>query len=158
MTRKSTKVVYDLDLSLRRTLLLSKLKTSLQLEPNEVEFLRRISITVDAPKTYSLRAGAPRPRYTDACIDALASRTDLYKLRSVLVGTVTIDFLFKDNVSLVSRLNLLSRINGAIGFGFVRGESYSIVAENVVFGTKVRPVRLKPSSRKPLLISMSRIN
>jgi len=156
--RRSTKVVYDVDRSLRKALGLSKLKTSLQLEPNEIEVLRRVSISIVSPKIYALRAGAPRPRYVDACIDALASRSDLHKINSVLVGTVTIDLVFKDNVSLMARLNLLNKINGSFGFGAVRGESYSIVSENVVFGARIRPIRLKPPRAKPLLISMSRIN
>jgi hypothetical protein len=87
----------------------------------------------------------------------LAARTDLYKLRSVLVGTVAIDFVFKDNVSLLARLSLLNKINGSLGFGVVRGESYSIVSENVVFGAGVRPVKLKPPGARPLLVSMSQV-
>jgi hypothetical protein len=153
----STTVVYDVDRSLRRSLALSRLKTSLQLEPNEVEFLRRVSITVDSPRIYSLGVNSPRPRYIEACTDALAARPDLYKLRSVLVGTVAIDFVFKDNVSLLARLGLLNKINGSLGFGVVRGESYSIVSENVVFGARVRPIRLKPPVTKPLLVSMSQV-
>ncbi len=101
---------------------------------------------------------APRRHYVDACIDALASRPDLYKLRSMLVGTVSIDFTFKENVSLLARMGLLGKISGSLGFGAVRGESYSIVAENVVFGAKVRPVKLHPRRAKPpLLVSMSAI-
>jgi hypothetical protein len=157
-SRKSTKVVYGFDRSLRKTLGLSKLKDSLQLEPNEVEYLKRVSIAVDSPKIYTLRAGAPRPRYVQACIDALASRSDLQRINSVLVGTVSIDFIFKENVSALARFSLLNKVNGSLGFGAVRGESYSIVSENVVFGTKLRPVRLKPSRSKPLLVSMIRIN
>jgi hypothetical protein len=155
--RKSTTVVYDSDLSFRRAFLLSKLKTSLQLEPNEVEFLRRVSITIDSPRIYSMGTGALRPRYVAACTDALASRPDLYMLRSVLVGTVAIDFVFKDNISLLARLSLLNKINGSLGFGVVRGESYSIISENVVFGARVQPVNLKPPSPKPLLVSMSEV-
>jgi hypothetical protein len=155
LERKSTTVVYDFDISLRRALALSRLKTSLQLEPNEVEFIRRVSITIDSPRIYSLGIGAPPPRYVTACTNALASRPDLYKLRSVLVGTVSIDFVFKENLSLMARLSLLNKINGSLGFGVVRGESYSIVSENVVFGAKVRPVRLKPLGTKPMLVSMS---
>lgn len=153
--RKSTTVVYDSDFSLRRAFLLSKLKTSLQLEPNEVEFLRRVSITIDSPRIYSVGTGGLRPHYVEACTNALASRPDLYMLRSVLVGTVAIDFVFKENVSLLARLSLLNKINGSLGFGAVRGESYSIISENVVFGARVRPVNLKPPSPKPLLVSMS---
>jgi hypothetical protein len=155
---KSTTVVYDFDISLRRALALSKLKTSLQLEPNEIEFLQRVSITIDSPRIYSLRKGGPRPRYVEACTDALASRSDLYKLRSVLVGTVAIDFVFKENVSLLARLGLLNKINASLGFGAVRGESYSIVSENAVFGARVRPIKLKRPGLKPLLVSMSRVN
>jgi hypothetical protein len=155
--RQSTKVVYDFDLSLRRALALSKLKTSLQLEPNEIELIRRVSITIDSPKIYSLGINGPQPRYVGACTDALAARSDLYKLRSVLVGTVAIDFVFKDNVSLLARLSLLNKINGSLGFGVVRGESYSIVSENVVFGARVRPVKLKPPAARPLLVSMSQV-
>jgi hypothetical protein len=156
--RRSIKVVYDFDVSLRRGLALSKLKASLRLEPNEIEFLRRVSITVDSPRIYSLRMGSPRPRYVEACTDALASRSDLFKLGSVLVGTVSIDLVFKENVSVLARLNLLNKINGSLGFGAVRGESYSIISENVVFGAKVRPIKLTPPATKQLLISMSRVN
>jgi hypothetical protein len=155
---KSTTIVYDVDFSLRRALALSKLKTSLQLEHNEVEFLRRVSITIDSPRIYSLRMDGPRPRYVAACTDALASRPDLYRLRSVLVGTVAIDFVFKDNVGVFARLNLLNKVSGSIGAGVVRGESYSIVSENVVFGAAVRPVKLRPPNSKPLLVSMSGVN
>jgi hypothetical protein len=151
-------VVYDIDRSLRRALGLSKLKTSLQLEPNEIEYLRRVSISIDSPKIYALRADEPRPRYVDACIDALASRSDLHQINSVLVGTVTIDFAFKENVSALARLSLLNKVSGSVGFGAVRGESYSIVSENVVFGTRLRPVKLRPPRAKPLLVSMIRIN
>jgi hypothetical protein len=157
-TRKSVKVVYGYDRSLRKALGLSKLKTSLQLEPNEIEVLRRVAISIDAPKIYALGAGAARPRYVQACIDALAPRSDLQKINSVLVGTVTIDVVFKDNVSALARLSLLNKINGSAGFGAVRGESYSIVSENVVFGTRLRPVRLGPTRAKPLLVSMVRTN
>jgi hypothetical protein len=157
-SRKSTRVVYGFDRSLRKTLGLSKLKDSLQLEPNEVEYLKRVSIAVDSPKIYTLRAGAPRPRYVQACLDALASRSDLQKINSVLVGTVTMDFIFKENVSALAKFSLLNKVNGSLGFGAVRGESYSIVSENVVFGTRLRPVRLKPQRGKPLLVSMIRIN
>jgi hypothetical protein len=156
--RRSVKVVYDVDRSLRKALGLSKLKTSLQLEPNEIEVLRRVSISIESPTIYALRAGGPRPRYVQACIDALAARSDLHKINSVLVGTVRMDFVFKENVSLLVRLNLLNKINGSAGFGAVRGESYSIVSENVVFGTRLRPVRLKRPSAKPLLVSMIRVN
>ncbi len=155
---RSSRVVYDVDHSLRRALGLAKLKTSLQLEPNEIEYLRRVSISIDSPKVYALRAGAPRPRYVEACIDALASRSDLHKINSVLVGTVKIDFVFKENVSALARLNLLNKVNGSLGFGAVRGESYSIVSENVVFGTRIQPVRLKRPRAKPLLVSMIKIN
>jgi hypothetical protein len=156
--RKSVKVVYGFDRSLRKALGLSKLKTSLQLEPNEIEVLRRVAISIDSPKIYTLGAGGPRPRYVQACIDALASRSDLQKINSVLVGTVTIDLVFKDNVSALVRLSLLNKINGSAGFGAVRGESYSIVSENVVFGTRLRPVRLRPTRAKPLLVSIIRGN
>ena len=155
---RSTKVVYGFDRSLRKALGLSKLKASLELEPNEIEVLRQVSISVVAPKIYSLRPGAPRPRYVDACIDALAGRSDLHKIDSVLVGTVTMDFIFKENVGRLARLSLLSKVNGSLGFGAVRGESYSIVSENVVFGTRTRPFRPRASKPKPLLISMIRIN
>jgi hypothetical protein len=157
-TRKSVKVVYGFDRSLRKALRLSKLKTSLELEPNEIEILKRVAISIDSPKIYALGAGGPRPRYVQACIDALASRSDLQKINSVLVGTVTIDLVFKENVSALARLNLLGKINGSAGFGAVRGESYSIVSENVVFGTRIRPVKLRPPRAKPLLVSMIRAN
>ena len=58
-SRKSVKVVYDFDRSLRKALGLSKLKTSLQLEPNEIEVLRRVTISVDSPKIYSLARRRP---------------------------------------------------------------------------------------------------
>jgi hypothetical protein len=155
---RSTKVVYGFDRSLRKALGLSKLKASLELEPNEIEVLRRVSISVVAPKIYSLRPGAPRPRYVDACIDALAGRSDLHKIDSVLVGTVTMDFIFKENVGRLARLSLLSKVNGSLGFGAVRGESYSIVSENVVFGTRIRPFKPRSFKPKSLLISMITLN
>lgn len=155
--RKSIRVVYDLDLSLRKALALSKLKTTLQLEPNEVEYLKRVTISVDTPRVYAINASANRARYVDACIDAIASRPDLYKLSSVLVGTISIDFTFKENVSFLARAKLLGKINGSLGFGAVKGESYSIVAENVVFGARVRPIKLRRPVAKPMLVSMSSV-
>ena len=74
----------------------------------------------------------------------------------MLVGTVAIDFVFKDNVGVFARLNLLNKVSGSIGAGVVRGESYSIVSENVVFGASVRAVKLRPPEPKPLLVSMLR--
>src|ERR1700712_2226331 len=124
---KSTKIVYEVDHSLRKALGLSKLKASLQLEPNEVEYLRRVAISVDSPTIYALRPGTPAPRYIKACLDDLASRSDLHKINGVLVGTVKIDLLFKENVSAMARLSLLNKIGGSVGFGAMRGESYSIV-------------------------------
>jgi hypothetical protein len=57
-----------------------------------------------------------------------------------------------------ARLNLLNKVSGSIGAGVVRGESYSIVSENVVFGAVVRPVKLRLPNSKPLLVSMSGVN
>lgn len=139
--RNPVKVVYDFDLSLRRLLHLQKAKADLNLEENEIEFIRHVEIRVESPRTYSIRRGKPVPQYVKACVDAIMQRPGVHKLRSILVGNIYVDVFFKDNVSLMAKIAIANKINASFGFGLIQGESYTISGDNMVFGAKVARIR-----------------
>lgn len=142
VARASTSTVYEFDFSLRRLLSARKVKSDLKLEENEIEFLRRVTIDIANPRIYSFRRGQPPVAYLSACTDAIAHRPDLFKIRSIAVGDVRVGVEFKDNVSLLAKFALFNKIRTSFGFGYVQGDSYTLVGEHIVFG-----VRLAKSGR-----------
>ena len=139
--RNPVRVVYDFDLPLRRLLHVKKAKADLGLEENEIEFIRHMEIRIDSPRTYSLRRGRPVPQYVKACVDAIMQRPDAYKIRRILVGNVYVELFFKDNVSLITKWAIAGKVNASLGFGALRGESYTLSGDNMVFGASF--VRVK---------------
>jgi hypothetical protein len=139
--RAPVNVTYDFDLSLRRALHAQKAKADLQLEENEIETLRRVTIRIDSPRSFSLHGGRPVPHYLAACLSAIAGHPGLKKISSIIVGNVQVTLLFKNDVSLVAKFALMNKVQGAMGFGYVRGESYSLSADDVVFGARLVELR-----------------
>ena len=140
--RNSTLVVHDFDLSLRHALGLKKAKADLQLEPNEIELLRKVEIRIAAPKEYSLQR-TPKPDFVQSCLAAMAGRTDIKRIRAILVGDVSVKVLFKDNVGFLAKTALLGKLQSNFGFGFLNGTSQDMSAENVVFAARLGPVDRK---------------
>jgi hypothetical protein len=140
--RNATTVVHDFDLSLRHALGLKKAKADLQLEPNELEILRRVEIRISSPKEYSVQKGL-QPDYVQSCLAAMAGRTDIKRIRAILVGDVSIKVLFKDNVGFLAKTALLGKLQSNFGFGFLNGFSQDMSAENVVFAARLGPVDRK---------------
>jgi hypothetical protein len=136
--RASATVIHDFDLSLRRTLKLKKAKADLQLEPNEIEVLRRVEIRIAAPKEYVLRRGL-KPDYAQSCLAGMAGRTDLKRIRAILVGDVSIKVLFKDNVGFLQKSAVLNKLQWNLGFSFLSGSSADLSAANVVFAARLGP-------------------
>lgn len=139
--RSPTRVTYNFDLSLRRVLHLRKAKADLNLEENEIEVIRRVAIRIDSPRTYSIRGHASVPRHVKACIDAIMKRPGIQKIRSIIVGNVHVDVLFKDNASVMAKWSVANKINSSLGFGALKGESYTISGDNLVFGADLVRVR-----------------
>jgi len=139
--RNDAHAVYNLDLSARKVLGLKKAKADLNLEDNELEILRRVEITVSSARIYQLMYGQ-RPKFDAGCIDSIAGRPDLTKLRSVLAGDVHVKILFKDNASLIAKFAVANKIQGNLGFGYLQGMSQDYTATNMVFAAKVSPTRL----------------
>lgn len=140
-SRASTTVVYDFDFSVRRLLHLRKAKADLNLEENELEFVRHIAIRIDSPRTYSIRGRAPIPQYVKACVDAILKRPGIQKIRGIIVGNVRIEVLFKDNASLMAKWSVANKISSSLGVGVLNGESYTIIGDDLVFGADL--VRIK---------------
>jgi hypothetical protein len=140
--RTTTVVVHDFDLSLRHALGLKKAKADLQLEPNEIELLRKVEIRIASPKEYSVQK-TPKPDFVQSCLAAMTGRTDIKRIRAILVGDVSVKVLFKDNVSFLAKTALLGKLQSNFGFGFLNGVSQDMSAENVVFAA-----RLGPADRK----------
>jgi hypothetical protein len=137
--RPPATVVHDFDLSLRRALKLKKAKADLQLEPDELEVLRRVEIRIAAPKEYALRQGL-RPDYAQSCLDAMAGRTDVRRIRAVLVGDISIKILFKDNVGPLQKSAVLNKLQQNLGVSFLTGTSEDLVAQDVVFAARLGAV------------------
>jgi hypothetical protein len=135
-------VVHNFDLSLRRALHLQKAKADLQLEPNELEILRRIEIRITSPKEYVMQK-APKPDYVASCVAAMAGRTDAKRIRSILVGDVSVKVLFKDNVGPWEKTAVLNKLQTTLGVGFLTGVSQDLSATNVVFAARLGPVNRK---------------
>jgi hypothetical protein len=140
--RNATTVVHDFDLSLRHALGLKKAKADLQLEPNEIEILRKVEIRISSPKEYSVQKGL-RPDYVQSCLAAMTGRTDIKRIRAILVGDISVKVLFKDNVGFLAKTALLGKLQSNFGFGFLNGTSQDMSAENVVFATRLGPVDRK---------------
>ncbi len=141
-TRNSTTVVHDFDLSLRHALGLKKAKADLQLEPNEIEILRKVEIRISSAKEYSVQKG-PKPEYVQTCLAAMTGRTDIKRIRAILVGDVSVKVLFKDNVGFLAKTALLGKLQSNFGFGFLNGVSQDMSAENVVFAARLGAVDRK---------------
>jgi hypothetical protein len=140
--RNATTVVHDFDLSLRHALGLKKAKADLQLEPNEIEILRKVEIRISSPKEYSVQKGL-RPDYVQSCLAAMTGRTDIKRIRAILVGDISVKVLFKDNVGFLAKTALLGKLQSNLGFGFLNGVSQDMSAENVVFAARLGPVDRK---------------
>jgi hypothetical protein len=140
--RNSATVVHDFDLSLRRALGLKKAKADLQLEDNEIEMLRKVEIRISSPKEYSVQ-NTPKPDYIQSCLAAMTGRTDLKRIRAILVGDVSVKVLFKDNVGFLAKTALLGKLQSNLGFGFLNGVSQDMSAENVVFAARLGAVDRK---------------
>jgi hypothetical protein len=140
--RNATTVVHDFDLSLRHALGLKKAKADLQLEPNEIEILRKVEIRISSPKEYSVQKGL-RPDYVQPCLAAMTGRTDIKRIRAILVGDISVKVLFKDNVGFLAKTALLGKLQSNFGFGFLNGTSQDMSAENVVFAARLGPVDRK---------------
>jgi hypothetical protein len=140
--RNSTTVVHDFDLSLRHALGLKKAKADLQLEPNEIEILRKVEIRISSPKEYSVQKGL-KPDYVQSCLAAMTGRTDIKRIRAILVGDVSVKVLFKDNVGFLAKTALLGKLQSNLGFSFLNGVSQDMSAENVVFAARLGPVDRK---------------
>jgi hypothetical protein len=134
--RNATTVVHDFDLSLRHALGLKKAKADLQLEPNEIEILRKVEIRISSPKEYSIQRGL-KPDYVQSCLAAMTGRTDIKRIRAILVGDVSVKVLFKDNVGFLAKTALLGKLQSNFGFGFLNGMSQDMSADNVVFAARL---------------------
>jgi hypothetical protein len=134
--RNATTVVHDFDLSLRHALGLKKAKADLQLEPNEIEILRKVEIRISSPKEYSVQRGL-KPDYVQSCLAAMTGRTDIKRIRAILVGDVSVKVLFKDNVGFLAKTALLGKLQSNFGFGFLNGMSQDMSADNVVFAARL---------------------
>ena len=134
--RNATTVVHDFDLSLRHALGLKKAKADLQLEPNEIEILRKVEIRISSPKEYSVQRGL-KPDYVQSCLAAMTGRTDIKRIRAILVGDVSVKVLFKDNVGFLAKTALLGKLQSNFGFGFLNGVSQDMSADNVVFAARL---------------------
>jgi hypothetical protein len=139
-----TRVVYDFNFSLRRALHLAKAKSDLRLEDNEIEFLRKVEIEISSPRVYVMQRRSNQS-LDQACVVALQSREGVRKINRILVGDVRMNLSFKDNVSIVTRALIVTKLHGSLGFGYARGQSYDLSGENVVFGARLVPL----ASRKP---------
>jgi len=140
--RNSAIVVHDFDLSLRHALGLKKAQADLQLEPNEIELLRKVEIRIVSPKEYSVQR-TPKPNYVQSCLAAMTGRADIKRIRAILVGDISVKILFKENVGFLAKTALLGKLQSNFGFGFLNGTSQDMSAENVVFAA-----RLGPADRK----------
>jgi hypothetical protein len=129
-------VVHDFDLSLRRALHLQKAKADLQLEPNELEILRRVEIRITSPKEYVMQI-TPKPDYVASCLAAMAGRADAKRIRAILVGDVSVKVLFKDNVGPWEKTAVLNKLQTNLGVGFLTGVSQDLSASNVVFAARL---------------------
>lgn len=141
-------VKHDVEFSLRRALGLAKAKADLRLEENEIEVLRLVKIDVSLPRIYSIQRNL-RPQFAADCLTQIAGRSDLRRIRAILVGNIRVKVLFKDNVSLFARIYTLSRLQASLGLGYAAGETYDLAADNVVFGAKLRPYVAPTSKTKP---------
>jgi hypothetical protein len=140
LKRNDAAVVYNFDFSVRRALGLQKAKADLNLEDNELEILRRVEITVSSARVYRLKRGQ-RPKFEPACVNAIAGRPDLTRLRSILAGDVHVKILFKDNVSLIAKIAVANKVQGNLGFGFLQGFSQDYTATNMAFAAKINPTK-----------------
>jgi hypothetical protein len=140
--RSPTTVIHNFDLSLRRALGLKKAQADLQLEPNEIEVLRKVEIRIAAPREYALRKALPAA-YVQSCLAGMAGRADIKRIRSILVGDVSVSILFKDNVGFLQKSLVLNKLQANFGFGYLNGTAQDLSAANVVFAARLEPVGRK---------------
>jgi hypothetical protein len=141
---KDARVIHNFDVSLRRALGLKKAKADLNLEDNEFEVLRQVEITVSSARTYRLMPGQ-KPKFERECLNSIAGRSDLNRLRGILVGDLHVKVLFKDNVSFLAKIAVANKIQTNMGFGYLQGFSQDYSAINMVFAAKVNPTRVAVS-------------
>jgi hypothetical protein len=135
-------VVHNFDFSLRRALHEQKAVADLQLEPNEFEILRRVEIRITSPREYTVQ-NAPKPDYVSSCIAAMAGRSDAKRIRSILVGNVSVKVLFKDNVGPWQKTAVLNKLQSNLGLSFLNGVAEDLSASNVVFAARLGAVNRK---------------
>jgi len=135
-------VVHNFDLSLRRALHLQKAKADLQLEPNEIEILRRVEIRITSPREYVMQK-TPKPDYVASCVAGMSGRADAKRIRVILVGDVSVKVLFKDNVGPREKAAVLNKLQSNLGVGFLTGVSQDLSASNVVFAARLGAVDRK---------------
>ncbi len=140
--RNPTVVIHNFDLSLRRALGLKKAQADLQLEPNEIEVLRKVEIRIAAPREYALQK-ALQAAYVQSCLAGMAGRADIKRIRSILVGDVSVSILFKDNVGFLQKSMVLNKLQANFGFGYLNGTAQDLSAANVVFAARLEPVGRK---------------
>jgi len=138
----SALVVHNFDLSLRRALHLQKAKADLQLEPNEIEILRRVEIRITSPKEYMMQK-TPKPDYVASCVAGMSGRADAKRISAILVGDVSVKVLFKDNVGPREKTAVLNKLQSNLGVGFLTGVSQDLSASNVVFAARLGAVDRK---------------
>lgn len=138
--RPPAAVDYRFDFSTRRLLGLRRAKEQLNLEENEVQFLRRVTIRVSNARTFKRKGTA---QLDDDCLTWILHRAGTHRLESILVGDLHVDVLFKDNVSLLNRFHIVGKLRGAIGIEVLKAEQYTSSDQDLVFGILARPFRPK---------------
>ena len=135
-------VVHDFDLSLRRALHLQKAKADLQLEPNEIEILRRVEIRITSPQGIHVQIHA-EAGLRGVMPAAMAGRGDAKRIRSILVGDVSVKVLFKDNVGPWEKTAMLNKLQTNLGVSFLTRIAQDLSATNVVFAARLGAVERK---------------
>jgi len=139
-----------------------------QLTAIDAKYITSFAISIANVRRYYLPYNILKDALSRAAVSC--GKDFAYGLTGVIAGDVTMAGETKNPAAIGvvgQHRNILPGQRSTVGVqtgepqidqGRLRGESYSIVSENVVFGTRLRPVRLKPSRPKPLLVSMTRIN
>ena len=98
--------------------------------------MRRVEIRITSPKEYVMQI-TPKPDYVASCLAAMAGRSDAKRIRSILVGDVSVKVLFKDNVGPWEKTAVLNKLQTNLGVGFLTGVSQDLSASNVVFAARL---------------------
>jgi hypothetical protein len=104
--------------------------------------LRRVEIRITSPKEYVMQ-NTPKPDYVASCVAAMTGRPDAKRIRSILVGDVSVKVLFKDNVGPWQKTAVLNKLQSNLGVGFLTGVSEDLSATNVVFAARLGAVDRK---------------